>query len=206
MDWIRRRPQAAAIVGVVAVIAVLTLVYVMVSSSGGTPGTRTIDDLGGQPSADPTLAFPTATPTTALPTAGGGAAGTGTGAGVGAGFSTANHGSSTHDSLSAPGYQGGSYSASLPKHTLVFRVTSAQNIGTVGWTLAYTDGPVQGRSDGVGKSWTFTRVVYGYPDFGRIFYSTGSDSRPITGRVYIDGKKTAECTTSGPYAQMMCQG
>lgn len=206
MEWIRRRPAVAGGVGVVALLAVLLLVWVLSSSSSGKPASDgPFDPSTYSASPEPTLATPSAVPTTPIapPTAlpSGSAAG-----GTGAGFPSGSHGASTSSSINAPGYQGGGYSAGLPKHRLVFRVFSAKPIGTVGWTLLYTDGKTSGRSDGVGRTWSLTRTVYGYPDFGRLFYSSGVDSTPIVGEIYIDGRRTARCSTEGPFSTIMCQG
>ncbi|MCX6396298.1 MAG: hypothetical protein NTV23_07425 [Propionibacteriales bacterium] len=206
MDWIRRRPQAAAVAGVVAVIAVLALVFLMVSSSGGEAGTRSIGDLSGQPSSDPTLGLPTVSPSaTATPK---------TAAQLqaetkkqfdqlGQGFTGGNLGSGQ---LNAPGLQGGSSYQYLPKHQIVLTVTSEAPIGTVGYIVPTSLKQSSGIVKNVKNSWSLTTTAYGDPDYAQLYLQAGSRGFPITCTIRVDGKVVERRSSEGPYARMICQG
>lgn len=207
MDWIRRRPQTAAIAGVVAVLAVLTLVYLMVSSSGGSPGTRAIGELGGQSSApEPTLDLPTASPSASatVPSA----------AEIqkqaqnafdklGQGFAA---GGLQSGDLSMPGLQGGSVYQYLPKHRVVMTVTSSAPIGTVGYVVPTSLNESSGVVRNVGTSWSLTTTAYGDPDYAQLFMQADARGHQITCTIRVDGRVTERQTTQGPYARLICQG
>lgn len=205
MDWIRGRPRAAAAAGVVAVIAVLTLVYLMVSSSGGTPGPRAIGDLSATPSG-PAYGLPSASPsaTSTTPSA----------AEVqsqsqkafdqlGQGFSS---GGLESGDLTMPGLQGGSVYQYLPKHRIVMTVTSSAPIGTVGYVVPTSLNESSGVARNVGTSWSLTTTAYGDPDYAQLFMQADARGHQITCTIKVDGRVTERQTTEGPYARLICQG
>lgn len=209
MDWIRRRPQTAAVAGVVAVLAILLLVFVMVSSSGGSAtGPRL--DLGDLPaaSAEPTLGVPTtspsATPTAKQPTAAEVQKQTQDAFNqLGQGFS---NGGLQSGELSAPGIQGGSVFQYLPKHKITMTVTSSAPIGTIGYVVPTSLKQSSGVVRNVGTSWTLTTTAYGDPDYAQLFMQADARGNPITCTIRVDGKVSERRTTEGPYARLICQG
>lgn len=206
MDWIRRRPQTAAIAGVVAVLAVLTLVYLMVSSSGGSPGSRAISDLDSQPSAEPTLGLPTVSPS-ATPTTPSAAdlqkATQKAFDQLGQGFSS---GGLQSGDLNMPGLQGGSVYQYLPKHRVVMTVTSSSPIGTVGYVVPTSLNESSGVVRNVRTRWSLTTTAYGDPDYAQLFMQADARGHEITCTITVDGRVTERQTTQGPYARLICQG
>jgi len=210
MDWIRGRPRAAAAAGIVGVLAVLVIVYLMASSSGGSPGPRSIDDLSGLPSvtptSEPTLDLPTATPTKSTPTPttsiSGGTAGGGGLSGLPVGGGAIKSGD-----IDLPGLPGGTVYQYAPKHRVVLRVTSQGPIGTIGYYIPYSPDKQSGTVKRVGTSWSLKTFSYGDPDYARIYVSSGADpSITVTCTITVDGKVTTKKTTDGPYSVLICQG
>lgn len=204
MEWIRHHPKSSAVGAAIATVLVIILVWMMISPADN----KEPDTLGLPDPALPTTTLtelPTPSPTpTETPTTGQ------TGGQVslpGFGSYDPNNPNSPAQggSMNVPGYAGGSYFQFAPKHRITLKVTSAAPIGTIGWTLLYTDGPTSGRVN-AGRSWSMTRTVYGEPDYARLFFGSGGDSTPVTCTIIVDGKVTEQRSTSGPYAQMMCQG
>jgi hypothetical protein len=207
MEWIRRRPAAAGVAGVVAVLFVLGLVYVLSSSKGSVPAASPYDPSTASITPEPTLPVltPTATPTKAPLSAAALSAATkklfdkykGTGYSVG-GLSSG--------SFSLPGLQGGSVYQYLPRHRIVLTVTSAAPIGIVGYVIPTSLKRPYGEVHHVGTGWSLTTTVYGGPDYAQLFMQGDQRGDPITCTITVDGKVTEHQTTEGPYARLICQG
>lgn len=207
MDWIRRRPQTAAVAGVAAVLLVLVLVYLMVSSSSDDTTNGSLD-LGDRetPTSEPTFGFPSATPSTALPTAtatGGGTGGTGGGLPGGYPLGGQPIKSGTVD---LPGLSGGSVAQNPAKHRIQLKVTSRAPIGTIGYYIPYSPDKQSGTVQNAGTSWSLRTVTYGDPDYARIYLRQGgSAAATITCQILVDGRVVLTKTTDGPYAYLICQ-
>jgi hypothetical protein len=210
MEWIRRRPKVAAAAGGLAVLVVLTLVWLLAR----TPETKD-DGPIAYPSGLPTetatraplkeLPSATASPTTAAEARRATkkafdqfgqslAAGGGLSAGGGSG------------TLEMPGMQGGSVYKYLPKHRVTMRVTSEAPIGTIGYVVPTSLRNSSGVVKNVGTSWTLTTTAYGDPDYARLYMQAGARGFPVTCTITVDGKVTEKRSTEGPYGQLICQG
>jgi hypothetical protein len=209
MEWIRRRPVAAGVAGVVAVAAVLLLVVLLVSGKGGSPKAASpYDPSTYSPSADPTLAVltPTSIPTgLKTPTA--------------AELSKASqkalnqfgqqytNGGLKSGHFSMPGLPGGSAYQYAPKHRILLSVSSNAPIGTIGYYIPYSPDHQSGTLKNVGHHWSLRTVSFGDPDYARIYLRSGANpASPITCTISVDGRVVTRKTTEGPYALLICQG
>ena len=191
MDWIRRNPKVAAGVSALAVLCVVVIVW-GISGGSGSPSSQ--PTLGG-----PTLATPTATPSRLLdgmPTpSGSGLSALGAGGGMG-----------SSGTVKLPGLQGGTMSKNFPRHQLNLLVTSEGQIGTVGWFIPTSLRKSYGVAKDVKHEWDLSTVVYGDPDYARIWLQAGARGFPITCTITVDGVVTEHRSTEGPYGQLLCQG
>ena len=204
MEWIRRRPRLAAVVGVAGVVLVLAIVLVM-SRQPTKPvaDPQALDT--GTPSATPTretldeLPTASATPTTAAEVqAQTQKAFKNFGKGLTSGLSSGT--------IDMPGLSGGSVYKYLPKHRVVLSVTSEQPIGTIGYVVPTSLRNSSGVVKNVGGSWSLTTTAYGDPDYAQLFMAAGSRGYPVYCTITVDGKVTEQRHTEGPYGQLICQG
>jgi hypothetical protein len=189
MEWIRQNPKSAVAVGVIAVLCVVILGW---GVTGGSDSARS-ETLGG-----PGLATPTATPDRSLavlPTPSPSTAVLGPRAAGGAG-----------GAMNLPGLPGGSLFKNLPRHRLHLHVTSEGPIGTVGWFIPTSLRKLSGIDKNVGHVWDLETIVYGNPDYARVWLQAGGRGYPITCTITVDGAVTEQRATDGPYAKRMCQG
>jgi hypothetical protein len=107
---------------------------------------------------------------------------------------------------SLAGFAGSGLYWSLPKHHIVLSVTSPGQIGTVGYLIPTSLDKADGVAKHVGTSWGLQTIVYGRPDYARIFLQAGASGVPISCTISVDGRVTEHRATSGPYGQLMCQG
>lgn len=211
MEWIRRRPTVAAIAGVVAVLAVLVLVFVMSGTDTPEGEARTYNPSTATPTLpEPTLTeipAPPATPTaTKAPTAGGGTSGSGGGLqglpGGGLGGQPIQSGD-----VNLPGLAGGGVAQNPPKHRIQLLVTSKAPIGTVGYYIPYSPDKQSGTLLNVGPRWSLRTVSYGSPDYARLYLRQGArPDAPITCKILVDGRVVYQKSTDGPYSLLICQG
>jgi len=204
-DWMRARPKLTAALAGTAALAILVLVFVMVSG-GNKPSSKEPTDFGAPlptlPSRSPVTlptTTPTATPTTAAQVR---EAAKRAFANFGKGLST---GLSSGD-LNMPGFQGGSVYKFLPKHQITLRVTSEAPIGTVGYIVPTSLRNSSGIVKNVKNSWSLTTTAYGDPDYAQLYLQAGARGYPITCTILVDGRVAERRSTEGPYGQMVCQG
>ncbi|WP_370290627.1 hypothetical protein [Nocardioides sp.] len=126
---------------------------------------------------------------------------------------TSGRGAGTADNPFAnlPGYDpdglggtGGSKFA-VP-HRLVLRVSSSAPIPVVGYQVPTSTDKPTGTVRDVGREWSLATIVYGKPDYARLFVQAGPTGAGITCTVTVDGKVRDQRTTQGPYGLIMCQG
>lgn len=208
MDWIRRRPQTAAVAGVVAVLLVLVLVYLMVSSSSDDTSNGSLD-LGDRetPTSEPTFGFPSASASvpTALPTANSTTGTGGTGGGLPGGYPLGGQPIKS-GTVDLPGLSGGSVAQNPAKHRILLRVFSKSPIGTIGYYIPYSPDKQSGTVQNAGTSWSLRTVTYGNPDYARLYLRQGgSAAATITCQISVDGRVVLTKTTDGPYAYLICQ-
>jgi hypothetical protein len=215
MEWIRRRPTAAAIVGVVSVLAVLALVFLLISPKSDPPDSSSIGDLSTvapSPSVAPTL--PELTPglpssTASVPSAADVKKATQkTFEQLSKGYTSGglSSGGLSSGSFNMQGLQGGSIYQYLPKHRITARISSGSPIGTVGYVIPTSLKSSNGTVRNVGTNWSLSTTVYGDPDYAQLFMQSDSIGHPITCTITVDGKITEQRTTEGPYARLICQG
>jgi hypothetical protein len=63
-----------------------------------------------------------------------------------------------------------------------------------------------GKTTVEGTSWSMSTVVYGGPDYARLFIQGGFRGEAVVCTVTVDGKVTDRRATDGPYGLTMCQG
>ena len=90
--------------------------------------------------------------------------------------------------------------------SVTMTVTSSQPIGVVGYQVPTSPDHPSGIARNVGRSWSLTAKAYGKPDYAQLFLQAGPTGAPVTCTISVDGKVTERRTSSGPYAQMLCQG
>jgi hypothetical protein len=203
-DWMRARPKLTAALAGAAVLAVLTLVFVL-ASGGSKPSSKEPSDFGAPLPTAPTrspVKLPTTTPTPSTAAEYQKAAQDALQK-FGSGFSSD---ALTSGNLSLPGFQGGSMYKYLPKHTLTMSARSEAPIGTVGYLVPTSLRHPNGIVKNVKTFWTLTTTVYGDPDYARIFLQAGARGYPITCTITVDGRTTEHRATEGPYGQLVCQG
>jgi hypothetical protein len=197
MDWIRRNPKVAAAVSALAVLCVVVIVWGVTGGSSSSSSARTLGEPtpGGQ-----MLATPTATPSRLLdgmPTPSGSLL-------SGLGASDGGPGSSV--GMHLPGLPGGTLFKNFPRHQLKLLVTSEGDIGTVGWIIPTSLRKSYGIAKNVKHEWDLATVVYGDPDYARIWLQAGAIGFPITCTITVDGVVTEHRSTDGPYGRLLCQG
>ena len=205
-DWMRAHTRLTAAIAGGAALAILLLVFVMVSS-GDKPSSKEPLDFGTPLPTAPSRApvrlpttTPTATPSTAAQIQ---AAAQKAFKSFGKGMTTGGFGSGD---INAPGLQGGSIYQYLPKHTIVLRVTSEAPIGTVGYIVPTSLRSSSGVVKNVKTSWSLTTTAYGSPDYAQLYMQAGARGFPITCTISVDGRVTEQRSTEGPYGQLICQG
>ena len=204
-DWMRARPKLTAAIAGAAALAILALVFVLVSG-GDKPSSKEPADFGAPlpevtstPVQLPTTS-PSSTPTSAAEVQ---KAAQEAFKNFGKGLSS---GGLTSGSFNMPGLQGGSIYKYLPKHTITLRATSEAPIGTVGYIAPTSLRNSSGIVKNVKTSWSITTTVYGDPDYAQVFLQSGARGYPITCTIIVDGRVTEQRSTEGPYGQMVCQG
>lgn len=105
-----------------------------------------------------------------------------------------------------PGLPGRTLRASLPPLDLRITLTSRSPIGIVGWTIPTSRDRASGQTTVSGGSWSLSTVVYGRPDYARVFVQAGATGDPITCTIAVEGRVTERRATAGPYGRLMCQG
>lgn len=104
------------------------------------------------------------------------------------------------------GMTGGSRLISLPKHQLVVRVTSETEMFRVGYVVPTSLEKSYGVEYDVGRTWELRTVVYGKPQYARIYLQAGPYGIPVKCTITVDGKVLERRETEGPWGQLICQG
>lgn len=105
-----------------------------------------------------------------------------------------------------PGLAGDGQNLDIPYLEVEMIVTSPKPIGAVGYQVPTSPDDQAGIAKNVGTSWKRTMKAWGKPDYAQLFLQAGSSGAPITCIIKVDGKVTEKRTSSGPYAQLFCQG
>lgn len=89
-------------------------------------------------------------------------------------------------------------------HTLTVSVTSRVPLPAVGYLIPTSYDHPYGIVKSLPKTFSLTTVVYGKPYYSAIFIRADSGGVPVTCSIAIDGKRTTQAATSGPYGRQGC--
>jgi hypothetical protein len=115
-------------------------------------------------------------------------------------------GSANVDSSLYQGLRGHSWARSIPRHDVVLTLRSSHKLPFVIYNIPTSRDHPGGQSTDLGNTWSLSTTVYGKPDYAQLFTRAGPMGYPITCKITVDGRVTAEVTSGGPYGKIFCQG